>query len=90
MKRVMASLALVAAVAAASVGLVACAATAEADGDGGAVQPGNDVVKSDSRGYIHTHYTFWQELPDGTRVLCVWAEGSRSGGLSCNWNDVQS
>lgn len=32
------------------------------------------------------HYSFEQKLPDGRKVLCVWAsEGDGSGGPSCDW-----
>lgn len=33
------------------------------------------------------HYSFEQELPDGTTVLCIWASaGYEEGtGLSCDW-----
>lgn len=32
---------------------------------------------------------FIQELPDGREVLCVWAIGPNSGGLSCDWEHVK-
>lgn len=35
--------------------------------------------------YPTTHYTFEQELPDGTSVLCIWAKSGYGGGLSCDW-----
>lgn len=35
------------------------------------------------------HYSFEQKLPDGEKVLCVWAEnGYESGGLSCDWEGL--
>ena len=46
-------------------------------------------VESGSGNAPVNHYTFWQELPDGARVMCVWAKDGRGGGLSCNWNDVK-
>ena len=33
----------------------------------------------------YRHYTFWQDTPGNGKVLCVWAEDSYSGGLSCDW-----
>ena len=35
------------------------------------------------------HYYFWQDLPDGEKVLCVWVKDVNSGGLSCDWNGRQ-
>lgn len=30
-----------------------------------------------------------QELEDGRTVTCVWAEGARAGGLSCDWANAK-
>lgn len=50
-----------------------------------------DGIESGSDNTPAHHYTFWQELPDDQRVMCVWAQADiRSGGLSCNWNDIQA
>lgn len=39
-----------------------------------------------------THYTFYQDLPDGGKVLCIWVSTSSSyggnGGLSCDWESL--
>lgn len=32
------------------------------------------------------HYSFWQDLPNGEKVLCVWANSVYGGGLSCDWS----
>jgi hypothetical protein len=32
------------------------------------------------------HYSYYQTLPDGYKLLCVYAaDDSRAGGPSCNW-----
>lgn len=35
--------------------------------------------------YPATHYTFYQELPNGNKVLCVWAKSGYGAGLSCDF-----
>ena len=35
--------------------------------------------------YPETHYTFDQEMPDGSFVTCVWAKSGYGGGLSCDF-----
>ncbi len=64
---------------AASVTLLAVALT------GCGIQEGQET----SRYYPETHYTFEQELPDGSAVLCVWAKSGEGGGLSCDWGGVR-
>lgn len=32
-----------------------------------------------------THYSFYETLPDGQKVLCIWAKTGYGGGLSCDW-----
>jgi hypothetical protein len=32
-----------------------------------------------------THYTFYQELPTGNKVLCVWAGSGSAGGVTCDF-----
>lgn len=46
-------------------------------------------VESGADDAPRTHYTFWQETPNG-RVLCVWAKSGHGGGLSCDWSGVAS
>lgn len=36
-----------------------------------------------------THGSYWQELPEGGKVQCVWAQGFRAGGLSCDWANAE-
>lgn len=36
-----------------------------------------------------TSYTFWQEIPNGGKVLCVWAKSGYGGGLSCDWKGAK-
>lgn len=35
--------------------------------------------------YPEEHYTFYQELPGGEKVLCVWAKSGYGGGPSCDF-----
>lgn len=44
-----------------------------------------DGAEDGSGNTPNTHYTFYQELPDGGRVLCVWAKSGYGGGPSCDW-----
>ena len=50
-----------------------------ASGGGGGVEDGGDNVPA-------THYTFYQDVPNGGQVLCVWAKSGYGGGLSCDWD----
>lgn len=43
-----------------------------------------DGVENGGTNAPKTHYTFYQDTPDG-RVLCVWAKSGYGGGLSCDW-----
>ena len=45
------------------------------------IQEGDEV----SRYYPETHYTFEQEMPDGSFVTCIWAKAGYGGGLSCDF-----
>ena len=38
--------------------------------------------------YPSTHFTFDQEMPDGSFVTCIWAGGGYAGGLSCDFAGV--
>lgn len=46
------------------------------------IQEGKEEV---SRYYPDTHYTFEQEMPDGSFVTCIWAKSGYGGGLSCDF-----
>lgn len=35
------------------------------------------------------HYAFYQDLPDGRTVLCVWAKSGYGGGVSCDWSTAK-
>lgn len=47
------------------------------------------VENGENRSTPDTHYTFLQELPDGSEVLCIWAKTGRGAGLSCDWAGVK-
>lgn len=48
---------------------------------GCSIQEGEEI----SEHYPDSHYTFEQEMPDGTFVTCVWAKSGYGGGLSCDF-----
>jgi len=60
--------------------LTGCAAGASSDGD--------STSKEESQETPYEHYTFEQKLPDGRKVLCVWAADYKAGGLSCDWESL--
>ncbi len=65
-------------------GLTGCASayeTPEKDESGTAQAPVNSNYTPDTT-------VFEQELPDGRTVLCIWATGTRKGGLSCDWESA--
>lgn len=71
-----------------SIGLAGCGAGYDS------TQP-NETVETDQTagnpgGEADAPYTdvFVQKLPDGREVLCVWAVGYKSGGLSCDWDSI--
>lgn len=71
-----------------SVGLVGCSGGYDSS------QPAETVETEQTAGTpggeADSPYTdvFVQELPDGREVLCVWAVGYKSGGLSCDWDSI--
>lgn len=73
------------AVAAAAAAFLALALTgcASGAGNGGSTDPELNDQRTPS-----VHYSFVQELPDGRKVLCVWAKSGYGGGLSCDWESI--
>lgn len=55
--------------------------------------PENDEPKPPAQptleNYAPDTIAFEQELPDGRTVLCVWADGFKKGGLSCDWDGAK-
>ncbi|WP_251153757.1 hypothetical protein [Cellulosimicrobium sp. Marseille-Q4280] len=37
----------------------------------------------------NSHGVFWQELPEGGQVQCIWAQEYRAGCLSCDWASAE-
>lgn len=65
-------------------GLSACSTSSE--GGDAPVSPPNDSQQA--AGYTPGHHgVFYQPLPDGYQLLCVYARDARSGGPSCYWED---
>lgn len=54
----------------------------------GASEP--ESAESGKQRTTETNYTFYQKLPNGERVLCVWAKDGYGGGLSCDWAGLHS
>ena len=49
---------------------------------------GCSTTITDTKGetqYEDDIYTFYQDLPDGTQVLCINLDGGYNGGISCDW-----
>lgn len=49
--------------------------------------PSSESVQEEAR--LPGTITFYQPLPDGREVLCVWAINYNAGGLSCDWEGLE-
>lgn len=79
----------VALVAAAVVSLTALSACGSGSDSSGTPQKSSAEKSKELSGEnLSQHYVFYQELPDGRRVMCVWAKWGNGGGPSCDWEGL--
>lgn len=78
-----------AAVAAAMLALTGCASSATSSGSSSepAVTELRPRYNPESLDPPYYNYAYYQTLPDGYELLCIYgADGDRAGGPSCNWD----